>query len=164
MTIFGILSNFLSFRLLFFPSRFFSFSPSLSLYLSLSSLSLSLSVCPYMYKYIHIYIHICIQGSLNKFPYIFRMDTFIDCTHMKLYSRQCIPVLVKSLIRKCIIRFTKRLRRKKKRVMLLTSNTHFQKNHKNFCNQNLDTTVVFLPRPLPYSDLKTKFCLVKPTS
>ena len=27
-----------------------------------------------------------IQGSLNKFPDFFRMGTFIDSTHMKLYS------------------------------------------------------------------------------
>ena len=25
-----------------------------------------------------------LQGSLNKFPYFFRMGTFIDITHMKL--------------------------------------------------------------------------------
>ena len=27
-----------------------------------------------------------LRGSLNKFPDIFRMDTFIDSTHMKLLS------------------------------------------------------------------------------
>ena len=51
----------------------------------------------------YIYIYICvyiltdahskyfdslnnIRGSLNKFPDFFRMGTFIDSTHMKLYS------------------------------------------------------------------------------
>ena len=33
---------------------------------------------------IYIYIYIYRRGSLNKFPDIFRMDTFIDSTHMKL--------------------------------------------------------------------------------
>ena len=32
----------------------------------------------------HIFIHSYIHGSLNKFPEIFRMGTFIDSTHMKL--------------------------------------------------------------------------------
>ena len=32
--------------------------------------------------YIHTYIYI--RGSLNKFQTFFRMDTFIDSTHMKL--------------------------------------------------------------------------------
>ena len=27
-----------------------------------------------------------LRGSLNKFPDFFRMGTFIDSTHMKLYS------------------------------------------------------------------------------
>ena len=27
-----------------------------------------------------------VRGSLNKFPDFFRMGTFIDSTHMKLYS------------------------------------------------------------------------------
>ena len=27
-----------------------------------------------------------LRGSLDKFPDFFRMDTFIDSTHMKLYS------------------------------------------------------------------------------
>ena len=33
---------------------------------------------------IYIYIYIYIRGSLNKFPDFFRIDTFIDSTHMKL--------------------------------------------------------------------------------
>ena len=41
------------------------------------------------YKIQYIYnidTYIYIQGSLNKFPNFFRMGTFIDSTHMKLYS------------------------------------------------------------------------------
>ena len=34
--------------------------------------------------YIFIYIFSYIQGAHNKFPYFFRMGTFIDSTHMKL--------------------------------------------------------------------------------
>ena len=30
--------------------------------------------------------YLILRGSLNKFPYFFRMGTFIDCTHMKLFS------------------------------------------------------------------------------
>ena len=47
----------------------------------------NICICIY-YKYTyHIYVYIMyigIQGSLNKFPDFFRMDTFIDSTHMKL--------------------------------------------------------------------------------
>ena len=32
----------------------------------------------------HLYLSISVQGSLNKFLDFFRMDTFIDSTHMKL--------------------------------------------------------------------------------
>ena len=35
---------------------------------------------------ISIVLYICVQGSLNKFPDFFRMGTFIESTHMKLYS------------------------------------------------------------------------------
>ena len=35
----------------------------------------------YMYKYVCIYI----RGAYDKFPDFFRMGTFIDSTHMKLY-------------------------------------------------------------------------------
>ena len=39
----------------------------------------------HIYIYIYIYIYILyIRGSLNKFPDFFRMDSFIDSTHMKL--------------------------------------------------------------------------------
>ena len=31
-------------------------------------------------------INIYIRGSLNKFPDVFRMGTFIDSTHLKLES------------------------------------------------------------------------------
>ena len=40
----------------------------------------------YIYVYVYIYIYIYIRGSLDKFPDVFRMGTFIDSTHMKLYS------------------------------------------------------------------------------
>ena len=36
--------------------------------------------------YIYIYIYIYIRGAYDKFPYFFRLGTFIDSTHMKLYS------------------------------------------------------------------------------
>ena len=32
----------------------------------------------------YIYIYVYIQSLLNKFPDFFRMDTFIDNTHMEL--------------------------------------------------------------------------------
>ena len=43
-------------------------------------------VCLFVSHYIYIYIYIYIGGSLNKFPDVFRMATFIDSTHIKLYS------------------------------------------------------------------------------
>ena len=50
-----------------------------------------------MFAYIYIYtftfyryyiygVYEYVRGSLNKFPDFFRMGTFIDSTHMKLYS------------------------------------------------------------------------------
>ena len=54
----------------------------------------ALNIYIYIYIYIldtlDIYIYIYtldalnIRGSLNKFPEFFRMDTFIDSTHMEL--------------------------------------------------------------------------------
>ena len=40
-----------------------------------------------MNMYLSMYVsYIYLQGSLNKFPDIFHMGTFIDRTHMKLLS------------------------------------------------------------------------------
>ena len=36
-------------------------------------------------EYTHEHTHEHIRGSLNMFPDFFRMSTFIDSTHMKLY-------------------------------------------------------------------------------
>ena len=61
-------------------------------------------VCIHLYIYIYIYICVCvcvcvcvfscthlsvddnIRGAYDKFPDFFRMDTFIDSTHMKHLS------------------------------------------------------------------------------
>ena len=52
------------------------------------NISLYIYMCVYIYIYIYMHryicIHIYIRGSLNEFPDFFRMDTFIDSTHMKL--------------------------------------------------------------------------------
>ena len=43
-------------------------------------------ICKQLNGFKYCYVIRILRGSLNKFPDFFRMYTFIDTTHMKLYS------------------------------------------------------------------------------